>query len=263
MYNWIAEHQNVLSVLASLASVIIWLVYAQLLYLGFRRQRSPRLIINRGRNKDINALCLISNMSAESVFIEYIIVELETSEGTITMDVTDFEQEYTEGDEDPDGRRGQSSAEQLSVDGVENTRQGPIEPGGFLHIGTFCELIQRLARDEGIRMSGSVPQGDLEFTRLTLRLIGIYGPENMPIGAERSFDLKVGESRFALRPASWDTKQLASILQRRKLRKTVEKLNATDFSSSSSFRHVDQEKDIANRFAAEQASKKGQANDSR
>ena len=183
MYKWIVEHHQVLSVLASLGSVVIWLVYAQLLYLGFRRQRSPRLIINRGRNKDINALCLISNMSAESVFIEYIIAELD--------------------------------------------------------IGTFCELVQRLARDEGILMAGDVPQGSLEFHRLTLRLIGIYGPENMPVGAERSFDLKLSGSYFGLRPASWDTKQLASIWQRRRLRKTVEKLNATDFSSSSSFRHAD------------------------
>lgn len=238
MYKWIVEHHQVLSVLASLGSVVIWLVYAQLLYLGFRRQRSPRLIINRGRNKDINALCLISNMSAESVFIEYIIAELETSEGAITMDVTDFEQEYTEGDED-DRQRKLSSETQLSLNSTENTRQGPIEPGGFLHIGTFCQLIQRLARDEGILMAGDVPQGSLEFHRLTLRLIGIYGPENMPVGAERSFDLKLSGSYFGLRPASWDTKQLASIWQRRRLRKTVEKLNATDFSSSSSFRHAD------------------------
>lgn len=243
MYNWIAEHQQVLSVCASFGSVIIWLVYAQLLYLGFRRQRSPRLIINRGRNKDINALCLISNMSAESVFIEYIIAELDTSEGTITMDVTDFEQEYNEGDEEPDSRSSQPSTKQRSLNATENTRQGPIAPGGFLHIGTFAELIQRLARDEGIRMSGSAPQGGLEFTCLTLRLIGIYGPESMPIGAERSFDLKYSTSRFALRPASWDTKQLGSLWQRRKLRKTVEKLNAVDFSSSSSFRHVDRKGD--------------------
>lgn len=229
MYKWIAEHHQVLSVCASFGSLVIWLVYAQLLYLGFRRQRSPRLIINRGRNKDINALCLISNMSAESVFIEYIIAKLETSEGEITMDVTDFEREYSEGDEDDDWP---------SLDVRENTRQGPIESGGFLHIGTFCELIQRLARDENIKVIDGIPQGELEFTRLTLSLIGIYGPENMPIGAERSFDLTVSGNRLSLKPASWDTKQLASILQRRKLRKTVKKLNSTDFSSSSSFRYV-------------------------
>ncbi|MFP3979266.1 MULTISPECIES: hypothetical protein [Marinobacter] len=169
-------------------------------------------------------------MSAESVFIEYIIAKLETSEGEITMDVTDFEREYSEGDEDGD--------EQGPLDVRDNTRQGPIESGGFIHIGTFCELIQRLTRYENIEVLHGQPQGELEFTRLTLSLIGIYGPENMPVGAERSFDISVSGSRLGLKPASWDTKQLASIRQRRKLRRTVEELNATDFSSSSSLRRV-------------------------
>lgn len=255
MYDWIATHKDVLSVFASMASVVIWLVYAQLLYLGFRRQRRSRLIINRGRTKDINALCLISNMSAESIFIEYIIIELETSEGTITMDVTDFEQEYDEDDEESSSRESQSSTKRVSPDAADNTRQGPIESGGFFHIGTFSELLQRVARDESIRMCGPVPQGDLKFTRLTLRLIGIYGPEDMPIGAERSFDLRHNADQFTLRPASWDTKRLASLWHRRRLRRTVEKLNAMDFSSSSQFRHIDHEKDIDNRSAAEKASK--------
>ena len=34
-------------------------------------------------------------------------------------------------------------------------------------------------------MDGHMPQGGLEFTHLTLRLIGIYGPQHKPIGAER------------------------------------------------------------------------------
>lgn len=258
MYQWIVDHKEVLSVIASIGSVIIWLVYAQLLYLGFRRQRQPRLIINRGRNKDIDALCLISNMSAESIFIAYIIAELETTEGSITMDVTDFEQQYDESDEsgeDQDDSLNQSFAKSLQQDAKDNTRQGPIKPGEFFHIGTFSDLIHRLARDEGICMDGHKPQGDLEFTRLTLRLIGIYGPEDMPIGAERSFDLKHGPLNYALTPVSWDTKRLASLRQRRKLRRTVENLNATNFSSASSFRHVDREEDADNREAAEKASK--------
>ncbi len=232
MLNWIAEHQKSLSVIASFSSVLIWLVYAQLLYLGFRRQRSSRLIINRGRNKDISALCLISNMSAESVFIQYIIAELHTSQGVITMDVTDFEQEYNKGDEDEEQRNNDTSG---VIDVTENTRQGPIKPGGFSHIGTFKELVERIARCENINMDGHMPQSDIEFSHITIRLIGIYGPENKPIGAERGFDLTYNEEQFSLRPASWDTKQLTSMRQRRKLHKIVESLNATNFSSSSSF----------------------------
>lgn len=234
MLDWIAQHQKILSVVASFSSLVIWIVYAQLLYLGFRRQRSPRLIINRGRNKDINALCLISNMSAESVFVQYIIAELHTSQGTITMDVTDFEQEYNKGDENPERHNPASGAVNVS----ENTRQGPIKPGGFSHIGTFKELVKRIARCEGIKMDGHMPQGDLELTHLTLRLIGIYGPENKPIGAERGFELAYNASEFSLSPASWDTKQLTSMRQRHKLKKIVEQLNASNITSSSPFQEA-------------------------
>jgi len=110
MLDWLAQHQKILPVVASFSPLVIWIVYAPPLYLGFRRQRSPRLIINRGRNKDINALCLISNMSAEYVFVQYIIAELHTSQGTITMDVTDFEQAYNKGDENPERHNPASGA---------------------------------------------------------------------------------------------------------------------------------------------------------
>ncbi|SHF35521.1 hypothetical protein SAMN02745148_02403 [Modicisalibacter ilicicola DSM 19980] len=256
MLEWISQNSKVLSFFTNLGILIIWLAYAQLLYMGFRRQRRPRLIINRGKKKDIEALCIISNMSAEAIFIEYIIADLETSEGTITMDVTDFDQEYTEGDEN---RKRDTSP---GLGGVrENTRQGPLESGDFLHIGTFAELIKRLARDEGIEMEGHRPTGDLRFQRLTIRLIGVYGPEDMPIGAERSFDLFDNDNFCSLTPATWDTKRLSSPWQRRKLRKTMQSLNERNFSSSSNFRHVaDEESDESDqeetREAAAEASRK-------
>lgn len=234
MFDWLTRHQELVAVTSDIGTLLIWLIYAQLLYLSFRRQRSPRLIINRGRNKDINALCIISNMSAEAFFIEYIIVELKTSQGTITLDVTDLEQQYTKADEQ------QNDDQPNTVPSVpklcDNTRQGPVNSGGFLHIGTFHELLQRIARDGGIKMDGAVPVGDLKFTRLTLRLIGIYGPERMPVGAERSFRLTADPTNHQcdLSPDSWNTRQLSSLWQRHKLRKNVEHMNATNFVSSSS-----------------------------
>ena len=236
MFEWIAQHKAVLTVFTNLGTLCIWLVYAQLLYWGFRRQRRPRLIINRGKQKDINALCIISNMSAESIFIEYIIAELETNHGTIVMDVTDFEMQYNEGESvEKDGERPSTHDRPLA----ENTRQGPLGSGDFLHIGTFDGLIRRMARDEGIEMEGHRPCGDLEFRSLTIRLIGIYGPEDMPIGAVRSFRLQDNDRYCSLTPTSWDTRRLASRRERRQLRREVQKLNSTNFSVSSSFQQAE------------------------
>ncbi|GHB06083.1 hypothetical protein [Modicisalibacter luteus] len=237
MLDWISQHSKVLSVFTNFGTLLIWLVYAQLLYLGFRRQRRPRLIINRGRQKDIDALCIISNMSAEAIFIEYIIAELKTSKGTIIMDVTDFEQEYSDDDEpaDEEGNRERRTLAPVNVS--DNTRQGPLESGGFLHIGTFDDLVKRLAREGGIEMNGHRPKdSDLQFKYLTIRLIGVYGSEDMPVGSERSFDLIDNEHYCSLAPTTWDTKRLASFRQRRKLRKMVADLNESNFTSSSSVR---------------------------
>lgn len=231
MLNWVSQHQAVLAVLINLGTLTVWLIYAQLLYLGFRRQRRPRIIINRGRKKDVDALCIISNMSAEAIFIEYIIADLATSRGTISMDVTDFDQLSNVGDDDVgihDKQMGPAS---------DYTRQGPLGSGDYLHIGTFSEIIQRLAKESGIEMQGHYPEGDLRFQSLTIRLIAIYGPEDKPIGAERRFNLNLNEDekKYTLMPISWYTKRLASPWQRRRLRKMVYAMNE-DNDSSSMFR---------------------------
>ena len=242
MHDWISQHQKLLSLIINFGTLLIWLVYAQLLYLGFRRQRRPRLIINRGKKKDINALCIISNMSAESVFIEYIIATLDTSQGQIVMDVTDFEQQYGADDSGGNEEENRKPRRVLNDSSVrENTRQGPLGSGDFLHIGTFYDLIVRMARDEGIEMENHRPKGDLTLDRLTIRLVGIYGPEDMPIGAERSFTLSDNGAYCSLVPESWDTKRMASMRQRRGLRKQIQHFNATNFSASSSFQSQQQD----------------------
>ncbi len=229
MFEWISRHREVLMVLINLGTLGIWIAYAQLLYWGFRRQRRPRLLINRGNNRDLDALCIISNMSAESIFIEYIVAELETSRGTIEVDVTARERQYSEGEE-VEPQRDTTHGAVLPPPGratVEHsTHQGPLESGGFLHIGTFDELIRCIAREEGLEMRGNLPAGDLSLHSLTVRLIGIYGPEDMPIGAERRFWLEEHDNRCTLTPASWDTKRLASWRQRRRLRGMIQRLSA-------------------------------------
>ncbi len=241
MLDWISQHQKLLSLVINFGTLMIWLVYAQLLYLGFRRQRRPRLLINRGKKKDINALCIISNMSAESIFIEYIIATLDTSRGQIVMDITDFEQEYSEGDDADNSEEENRKARRVLNDSRvnENTRQGPLGSGEFVHIGTFYELILRMAREQGIEMENHRPKGDLTLNSLTIRLVGIYGPEDLPIGAERSFALEDNGVYCALAPSSWDTKRMASMRQRRKLRKQMEQFNSTNSNPSSTFQMLE------------------------
>jgi len=47
--------------------------------------------------------------------------------------------------------------------------------------------------------------GDLTIDKLTIRLIVISGPKDMPVGAERSFELLDNGDHCALTLASWES----------------------------------------------------------
>ncbi|MFN3579882.1 MAG: hypothetical protein ACK4VV_05355 [Pseudomonas sp.] len=234
MIDWIEANQALLSVCISIATLLVWVIYAQLLYFGFRRQRTPRLIINRGKEKNLDALCIISNMSQEAIYVDYILATLKTSLGNVTMDVTDFERAPTEKREDKDGNWQDVAVTPVSI--RENTRQGPLLSGEFMHIGTFNDVVRRIARQAEIPVQGSQPGGDIRFECLTIELIAMYGPEPRPVSASRSFSINTDHEDWILTPASWDTQQGISYLQRRRLCKRVDEMNGSNFSVSSTVR---------------------------
>ncbi len=210
MFGWLSQHTEILSIFTTVGSIIIWLGFSQYLYMEMRRRRHPRLLINGGKRKDTEALCIISNMSDEPVLVEYLIAELETSQGSITKEISG------------------------SVVSLSNSQQGPLGSNDFFHIGTFDRIIRHLADGAGIKMHGHCPEGDARFRSLTIRLIGIFGPENLPIAAERCFRLKQKEEYCLLSPAAPDTRQYISRWQRHRVRKWIEGINRGDASFSRS-----------------------------
>jgi hypothetical protein len=234
MVDWIEANEAVLNVCISIAILLIWVIYAQLLYSGFRRQRTAKVIINRGKKRDLGALCIISNMSQEAIYVEYILATLKTSRGTVTMDVTDFESVSVDARENEDGNLQSVSVTPGGIS--ENTRQGPLLSGCFMHIGTFNDLVRRLACQAEIPMQGDRPEGDIRLECLTIQIIALYGPETRPISASRSFNINRDQTGETLTPASWQTHQGISFLHRRRLSKIIDEMNGTNFSMSSTVR---------------------------
>ncbi len=212
MFGWLSQHSDILSIFTTVGSIIIWLGFSQYLYMEMRRHRHPRLLINVGKRKDIHALCIISNMSDEPVMIEYLIAELETSQGKITQEISG------------------------TVVSLSNSQQGPLGPDDFFHIGTFNRIIRHLADGAGIEMDGHRPEGDVSFRSLTIRLVGVFGPESLPIAAHRCFRLKPEEEYCVLSPATPDTPQLTKRWQRHRVRKWIEEINRGDAAFSRSAR---------------------------
>lgn len=209
MIEWLKDNHQLISLIISASTLLVWVFYAQLLLLNFRRQRKPSLIINRGAGKGLSSLCLISNMSAEPMFISQLVVRIESSKGPLEVDVTDIRQSI-------DDETGASP--DLAIH--QTTHQGPLRTGEFIHIGTFQGMLRRVAERHGIELDGHRPVGDWAFHALEIRAVAFYGPERHPIGVLRRFHLyERGDPDCALIPETPFTQQLLSRSGRRRARR--------------------------------------------
>ncbi len=205
MIEWLKDNHQLVTLVISASTLLDWVFYAQLLLLNFRRQRKPSLIINRGAGKGLSSLCLITNMSAEPMFINQLIVSIETSKGPLELDVTDIRQSI---DDET------AASPDLAI--YQTTHQGPLRSGDYIHVGTFLGMLQSVALRHGIELDGHRPAGDWQFHSLEIRAVAFYGPERHPIGVLRRFKLADrGEPDCALVPESPFTRQLLSRRHRR------------------------------------------------
>ncbi|GHB22994.1 hypothetical protein [Salinicola rhizosphaerae] len=217
---WLTENSRAISAVTSICTLFVWIFYAQILYRNFARTRRPRIIINRGQGDDLTALCLISNMSSEPIFLEHIIATLHTSQGMYTQDMIDYEAEHQQDEgQQSDGEDGQRSSRYRSS-------QGPMLSGSFSHIDTFQQILRRLCRTHEIALKGDAPTGELSFQFLDIRVVAIYGSEDHPVGAARRFKLQtMDDGRHTLAPVSLDTKRYANRLQRWRVRQWIRQLD--------------------------------------
>lgn len=197
MLELIRQNSNMISVIANVGTLAVWVFYAQLLYNGYRRERRPRVLINKDvGSTDSTAACLICNMSKEPIFVEGIFVSLETSIGSFLATATDTEQGVNRKQAGPGPR----------------TMQGPIDSGECIEVRTFSDFISRAADAGGLPLTGDRPQDpDVVFFSLTVTVVSIYGSEDHPFGVTREFELHQGSSdRIRLNPSSIDTKRLTA-----------------------------------------------------
>lgn len=211
MLNWFSSNSAAISAIASVLTLLVWLFYAQLLYMNFKRQRQPKIIINRGFGSSMSARCVISNMSTEPIFVEHLIAVLHTDRGTVVRDLIDLEE----------AQQSQEDTRNLS----EVTRQGPMLSGSYSHIGTFADVINRVMRFHGIAAEGARATDGRTLQALEIRVVAIYGSEDRPVGAARTFDLVDGNDAVTLIPTSLDTARYASFLKRRRVARWIRELD--------------------------------------
>jgi hypothetical protein len=140
-------------------------------------------------------------MSAEAIYIESVIASVETKQGRWSYPVT----------ETPGGR---SDLELV-------TRQGPLEAGRFVDIGTFRSIVQPILDKSTLdRADTADDPGDL--VSLEIKVIAVHGSEDLLAGAIRRFDVIRGKGQITVKGHTVGTHQIRSRRRREALRSDVE-----------------------------------------
>ncbi|MDR5858737.1 hypothetical protein FZZ93_11305 [Halomonas eurihalina] len=198
MIEWVSQHSSFLQVVTSVATLLVWIFYAQMLMAGYIRQRRPKVVINQVMGLSMKGRCLISNMSAEHIHIESAHARLHSHEGVRCCTVSEMEREEDE-------------TTPASLQG--GTLQGPLSSGGYIDAGEIQHLVNR-ARQAPIEDSSTLCRDGDAPDVLELLVLYIYSSAPGIMGASRQF---VFDDDGQATPAHLETRQHRNWLDRRRM----------------------------------------------
>ena len=197
---WISDHSQVITALTGVGTLLVWVIYLQVFVSSYRRQLRATLLITRGPGEGLAARCFVTNMSAGPVYVRSVMVTLEAPQRTLVMPATEIH----------DAER--------DAQALQRTRQGPLQPAQIRDIGSFDHLIAPALREIGDRVDAPDALAAFEgLEGVTITVVGVYGAEDLPIGARRRFALAVSGDKVHLHGATIETEQIRKRRERRTL----------------------------------------------
>jgi len=204
LWNWMVSHTEVISAVASLAMLLVWIFYTNLLYKQFKHQHHPRLMIHQAPDTAGDSLCLLINMGERLINIVSILITGFTAEEEVSVEISDY-QKMNQSDE---------ASSQIQNDIRMLLKQGPLSSGEYIIVGRFDHLIQNLLTDKLDLENNDYP----DFQKIEVRVVVFHGKENSPIGAFRAFRIENhSDHQIRIIPSTLHTKQMVSYWQRKKV----------------------------------------------
>lgn len=253
------EYSDAINTIVNFLILVVWASYFQLLLSTHWQQRQAKILINRGAGHEITANCLISNMSAEPIYVDSIVVIIDPDGQPIQRSLTDLN----------------SLSKKPGSDARSSWFQGPVAKGDYINIGTFESLLQQaLVGDSGVgtvesdsrdlpsdtptrdqsldksqehtvptdaplssreqpdqRPESDTPDRQSEDTIMSvdqisafdIMVIAIYGPEEYPVAAKRCFRFNPDKTRGSRWRAS-DSRQISKRSERRRLKQVMNEI---------------------------------------
>ena len=205
MLDWIREHSDLLNLATNATMVVIWLVYLQVFLAGFRRQTQPKIVINRAAGSGLDAACFVSNMSSDSIYLESVLTTVRAGDQSWDQCVTDLEV---------------FDESQRATDPRQMTHQGPLHPGGYMSIGSFQSLIERVIRTRRGPDTGDILD-DAQAVEIEIMIIADHSSDDLLIGAKRRFKVERDGERVSVEALSPHTEQIRSRRERKAIQELI------------------------------------------
>lgn len=201
MFDWLTENIEVVQLIASVTTTVVWIVYLNIFLQGFIQQRRSSLLVNRGGGEDLDSRCLVSNMGAQPIYLLDVLAATEGKTAPTLASVVDRK-------ELRDGQNERPS---------EVTGQGPINCGSYVDIGSFRDVVER-AEFHGLKAVEN------DSKRLKLIVVAATNQAKHIVAASREFDIEGDGDAVAVRPRSVEARQIRARRKRKRLTKLLEEI---------------------------------------
>lgn len=191
---------RIISTAASVIMTLAWVGYLHLALTQYRRANRPFFVIQHAHEDDPSALCLFVNLSKEPIHLQAAIARVHRGDECTSYRITNYER-ITEADQHVQSK----------------LRQGPIQPGGYLVLGSFADIM--LGNQSEDENSDEITADKLsEINSLELCVAVVYASKKYHIGARRHFLLEQFGEKTKIRAYSIFTEQLIQRKHRRTVR---------------------------------------------
>lgn len=202
--DWLTQHSAILNLAINVGMLAVWILYLQLFLFTFLRSRKPRILINRGKGADIDALCLVSNMSQEPIYPLNVYFTMTLADGsTCQAAITDRDLLRTPEEEDPPR---------------DVTSHGPLNQGDFISIGSFRHMIELSIHVSDSELGGLQDLQD-KLQLIEVMVTGAFGGDDLEVAAKRTFRVVTNRTPWMVVPTEPQTRQIFSRRDRRRIRR--------------------------------------------
>lgn len=204
---------DVASLILQVCSLMVWFVYAHLLYAQYSRRLRPNLLIDYVMRNDIDAVCMVINMSEQPINVECVLLAIDCGDEPMVIRPVSTMAEGTE-------KHGEDAELQM---------YGPLTSGDQRVLGRFRSLLRTAGALVGQDGRQWIPSGGRQrpVERFEIRVVARYSAEREVFGVQRSFSWVPTPRGHRILPQI-ATDHLVSRKQRAEARQWLERAVASD-----------------------------------